>query len=173
MNYVKIIDNFFDDEELKLVLGMLENIEYSYGHESSLLERDKNFTIKFFSAKEYDVIIKNSIFHKIENNVNKKLQLKRTYIHIQTFGQDGLYHIDDFNENTYTFCVYINNIKTDLDNANGEFLLKLPNDNKILSIDSVFNRGIFFPSTFLHKGMPYNRYYYNDRVCITFKFQEI
>jgi hypothetical protein len=171
MNNILIVDDFLDKNELKLVLDMLNSLPYLNNHVSSL---DKTkFSVRFFSTNEYSDLIERVLIKKIEKTINKILKLNRTYIHVQTYGQDGIYHIDDYGSNARTFCLYINTIKTDLDNAGGEFLLKLPDCEKIVCIDSVFNRGIYFPSYLWHKGMPYNSFYNNERICITFKFEEI
>jgi hypothetical protein len=111
---------------------------------------------------------------KIENITSKKFILNRNYMHIQTFGQDGCYHTDDINVNAYTFCIYITEINDeDIETAKGEFLLKLPNKKQIISIDTYCNRGVLFPSNYLHKGMAYNNLYSQKRLCITWKLKEI
>ena len=111
---------------------------------------------------------------KIEKKIEKKYKINRHYMIIQTFGQDGGYHIDDSDINAFTFCLYINELTdTEINEINGEFLIKIPYEKKILSIDTYMNRGIFFPSNYLHKGMAYNKMYANERLCITWKLQLI
>jgi len=95
-------------------------------------------------------------------------------MHIQMYGQDGSFHLDSFDENTFTFCIYITNISnSEIEESNGDFLLKIPNTNYIIGINTLMNRGIFFPSTYLHKGMAYNHLHPQKRLCITWKLTEI
>ena len=104
-------------------------------------------------------------------------------MHIQTYSQDGGFHIDDNGKNKYTFCLYINNIEGCFDEqdinkkeelmeiSGGEFLIKIPNRKEILCIETLSNRGIFFPSEYLHKGMAFNRFIPDYRLCLTWKLE--
>jgi hypothetical protein len=93
-------------------------------------------------------------------------------MHIQTFGQDGSFHIDDIGDNMYTFCLYITQEK-ELDKNGGDFLIKCPNKKYTYSIETNFNRGIMFPSEYLHKGLAYNHCSKHIRLCITWKLEII
>jgi Rps23 Pro-64 3,4-dihydroxylase Tpa1-like proline 4-hydroxylase len=116
----------------------------------------------------------NYLKNKIEKLTSKKYKLDRNYMHIQTFGQDGGYHYDTLEKDCYSFCLYITNINNNkIDNSNGELFIKIPGEKHILSIDTYMNRGVFFPSNYLHKGMAYNRYIKDKRLCITWKLKEI
>lgn len=69
-------------------------------------------------------------------------------MHMQLYGQDGSYHIDSDEDNTYTFCIYISDISdASMENADGDFLLKIPNTNYVICINTLNNRGIFFSIT--------------------------
>ena len=105
---------------------------------------------------------------------HSSVQINRNYGHIQTFGQDGAYHEDDTRENAYTFCIYLTELddKT-METAGGEFFIKIPNQEAILGIATRMNRGVFFPSMYLHKGMAYSRPHEEIRTCITWKLEII
>ena len=175
MENIKIIDNFFSKEELNKIQNVLNNKEkeWHYGHNSGDYEKYNN---NFFAVYILGNYFKTNIIKKFEEIFNKKFQLIRNYMHIQTYGQDGSYHLDcpEDIENTYTFCIYITDISdSDMENADGDFLLKIPNSNFIICINTLNNRGVFFQSTYFHKGMAYNRFYNNKRLCITWKLKEI
>lgn len=184
MQNIFIFDDFLDDCELKKVVSIIETREWGFGHGSGDREQIQN---KFFSTHDLDAFFTEHLKGKIESVVSRKLKINRLYTHIQTFGQDGGYHIDCLGENKFTFCIYLNyitevkkicnNLVCDGDvagiykNMGGEFLIKIPNEPQILSIDTIMNRGVYFPSGYLHKGMAYNRFVPNKRVCITWKLE--
>ena len=96
-------------------------------------------------------------------------------MHSQTIGQDGSYHIDDNGDNKFTVCLYLSNIDADhFQNISGDLFIKIPNEKVIVSIEPIDNRLIFFPSTYLHKGMAFNCLTSDiKRLCIAWKLEEI
>jgi len=214
MNNIILFDNFLNKNELNILTFIIKNKKWGYGHKSGYMEKVQN---KFFSVKNSEDFFLKNIFDKIKKCVSKKLKINRHYMHIQTFGLDGSYHIDDSKLNTYTFCIYFSDIEgfTELhntiintkdnfdkhfysfdsisknisqieifntsskdynniiENASGEFFIKIPNEKHIVSIEPKNNRGIFFPSHYLHKGMAFNNFFNSVRLCITWKLEEI
>ena len=172
MENIYIFDNFLEKDELEYVLEYVNSTTcWKFGHSSGISE---NIQTIFFSVMDLSDYFSEYLRKKIENIVSKKLILNRNYMHIQTFGQDGCYHTDSNEQNTYTFCIYLTQINDKcIEESNGEFFIKIPNNNYILSIDTYCNRGVFFPSTYLHKGMAYNRHHFEKRLCITWKLKEI
>lgn len=170
MDQIIIIEDFLNTNELQTLMEIIKLKVWSYGHSSGDFEKVNN---RFFSTHNTEAFFLEYIKNKIEVTFKHKYTLNRHYMHIQTFGQDGGYHIDDSSPNTYTFCIYISEIsKEDLEFANGDFLIKIPNEKQIICIETVNNRGVFFPSHFFHKGMAYNRFFPHKRLCLTWKLQE-
>jgi hypothetical protein len=168
-----IFDNLLNETELDYVKSWVFNSYLKYGHSSIGTER---IATTFFSITITDNFFINDIKQKIEQITKKQFLLNRCYMHIQTCGLDGGYHIDTEYDNCYTFCIYISNLtNTEIEENNGEFFIKIPNKIFIISIDTYMNRGILFPANYFHKGMAYNRIIQNNdgRVCITWKLQEI
>jgi hypothetical protein len=171
MENIIIIDNFLDEIKLNELLKSINEKKFRYGHGSGYNEIINN---KFFVNNDLELFFIDYIKENVENYFSKKYKLNRNYMHIQSFGQDGAYHIDDSELNTYTFCLYISEINDlDLEHANGEFLIKIPNEKHIVCIDTLMNRGLFFPSHYYHKGMAYNRMFSNKRLCLTLKLELI
>jgi hypothetical protein len=169
-NEIIIFENFLNEKDLLYVKEYVNDQKFKFGHQSGYKERIVN---EFFSFLNLNDFFTKYLKNKIEISCKKKFNLFRSYMHIQTFGQDGGYHVDSFEPNTYTFCIYITNInESDIDNASGEFFIKIPNKNYIISVEPLCNRGIFFPSNYLHKGMAFNRFYKDKRLCITWKLIE-
>jgi hypothetical protein len=163
-----IIDNFLNDTEANALRNIIKTKSFKFGGQSN-----KGLLIdnKFFFAKMMDYFVVNNITKKIEKIVGKKLNVVRNYMHIQTFGQDGGFHIDDDRENTFTFCLYFTEFSNNGIDPGGEMLFKL--ENKIIAIETLFNRGIFFPSQYLHIGLAYNSKIKDGRICLAWKLIEI
>ena len=105
-----------------------------------------------------------------------KFKINRLYANGQTYGQDGSYHIDNVNEkkNEYTFCLYFSKISDEYVEAAGGYLFfKLPELKYKICYEPLFNRGILFPSDYLHKAHSYNRYVMDLRICVSYKLEEI
>ena len=173
MENIKIIDNFLDMNELNQCISMINNKSWYMAYASS--GGIEKFNEHFFAAYDLGNFFTQYIKSKLETTFSKKFKLDRNYMHIQLYGENGAYHVDSYQENTYTFCIYVTKCKNEeLENyGGGEFLIKIPNENFILSIPTFMNRAILFPSTFLHKGMAYNIHSENPRLCITWKLEKI
>ncbi len=171
MNNIIIKDNFLNEDELSILQYFINNAQFKYGHSSGNREYVTNL---FFSTYNTSDFFLRHIKEKIEMQFSKKFKINRHYMHIQTFGQDGSYHIDDEGDHKYTFCLYITeNDANTLEYIGGDFLIKIPNQSFILCVETIMNRGIIFPSNYLHKGMAYNNYCSNKRLCLTWKLEEI
>jgi len=171
MENIKIFDNFLTQEELIKFYEKIHNSNFDYKFMSNGIEKFDNM---IFGTSDLCYFFNKFITEKIESVVLMKFELLRNYTHLLTYGAYGSYHTDDKRDDTYTFCIYITDISdSDMENANGDFLLKIPNTNFIVCINTLNNRGILFPSTYYHKGMAYNRFYNNRRFCFTWKLKEI
>ena len=166
MDKIKIFNNFLNDVELSTVIKLIKK-EFRYGHTSGNKEKFEN---KFFSINNNETFFIETLFEKIQRKINHKLKMNRHYMHIQLFGQDGSYHIDDNDVDAFTFCIYLTDIDdNNIEKSSGDFLIKIPNEKYITCIETKNNRGIFFPANWMHKGMAYNNKYSNMRLCITWK----
>jgi hypothetical protein len=171
MNNIRLFDNFLNTQELNELQKLVNAKTYHFGHTSGPMQIVDN---KFFSTKNIEYFFLHYMKEKVENCVMKSLVIDRAYMHIQTFGQDGGFHVDCEELNKFTFCYYFNDLSSDeIESSGGELIFKLPNKQPCISFDTRNNRGIFFPSNFVHKGIAYNRYIDKPRVCITWKLTEI
>ena len=177
MEKIKVFDNVLDNDELKEVMDRTyKSSKWSYGHIS---DHDDTINTPFWLLSlENDNFFNTIILKKIENLTNKKFKILHLYANGQTFGQNGNYHIDNNNENCYTFCLYVSNYKLTEDTKNvmyGDIQFKIPNfdDRFTLSVTNTTNRGLFFPSNYLHRGTSFGRYIPGLRICVAWKLKEI
>jgi hypothetical protein len=199
MDRIHIFDNLLNEPELSQLIEYVNSQNgWRFGHSSGDSERIQTKFWSIINLTDYISLklttkIENIISSKFvrtpeqrgttcanrsvgvrgiteEDLSSKVIKINRNYMHIQTFGQDGCYHIDDTTDTSFTICLYLTDLSNhDLDNAKGEFLIKIPNTKQIVSIDTQCNRCVLFPSNYQHKGMAYNHLYSNKRVCITWK----
>jgi hypothetical protein len=171
MDKILIMDNFLNECDLKTLLEIINIKKYTADHNSGYRELIITSFFSVFNTEDFFVVHLKKI---IEEKLNRKFILNRHYMHVQTFGLDGGYHTDDNGDDKFTFCLYITQLNNDeIEEAGGDFLIKIPNTDTILSIDTFSNRGLFFPSTYFHKGLAYSKNYSEMRLCITWKFKEI
>jgi hypothetical protein len=162
MENIKIIDDFFSDDILIEIKNFIINADWQSGNTEIILSDhwDRPF---------YKIDLNNNIFFSnfllkiIEKKINKKIALERVNLYGQNCYQYTVFHIDNYHENRITFCYYINNKNVEF----GDLYIKLPNEKKIICIEPITNRGVFFPGTYIHRGSSYET---NDlRICIAWK----
>jgi len=162
MEKIKIIDDFFTNDILIEIKNFITNAAWQNQNIERLVldDGDKPF---------YRIDLNNNVFYTIflfkiiEEKLNKKIGLDRVYIVGQNCYQYNVFHVDCNCKNKITFCYYINIGKAEF----GDLYIKLPNEQKIICIEPVTNRGVFFPATYIHSGSSYET---NDlRICVAWK----
>lgn len=94
------------------------------------------------------------------------LKLDRVYANGQSFGQDGQFHQDSPEPNTWTFLLYTNFID-DVDSWGGE--TQFIGNNGIVSYRPLPNNAIFFDSNILHRGLGPSRHVKEIRITVAWK----
>lgn len=161
---VEVIDNFLDNIEIDESLNIIHNIGWHFTGTSN----DNKDVIFWYSELIESTWFAKLLFEKIKRYFNKDFVLKRVYANGQTFGLDGSFHIDDDNENAYTFILYLSDITPqNIDRVGGFTQFKL--DNGVLNVEPFFNRGVLFKSNILHRGLAPSRFANMLRISIAFK----
>jgi hypothetical protein len=170
MENIHVIDNFLEEKELETVTKILRSKNWEFYHTST---GDKENEIPFWTTYLNDEkYISEYIKSIIEKHFFKKFILTRVYCNAQTFGQDGSFHIDSEDEDSYTFCLYINEIPTeDIELAAGYIYFKLPDLKYKICYEPINNRGIMFPSNYIHRSSAFSRFTMQIRMCIAWKFK--
>ena len=171
MDNVEIIDDFFSLEDCVKIFDNIinnENLSILIYRQNSNNQIDVPFSILELSDNNYFNQYLKSI---IEKRFEKSFELIRVYSVMQAYEQTSNYHYDDKRDNAYTFCYYINRNLNHEDG--GFFYIKIPNEKYIVGIEPISNRGIFFPSPYIHRGKGYNRFNSELRICVTWKLLEI
>ncbi len=171
MENINIYDDFLTSQDIKECLNIVQKPEWKFGQFSD----DRIIVTPFWYMELiHNNFLKDIIKEKIEYVTKKKFNVMRLYANGQTYGQDGGFHQDDVSQDTYTFCLYCTEISLDMTELVGghiEFIL--PESQHSINIKTIFNRGIFFPSHYFHRGIAFNRYVSDLRICIAWKLKEI
>jgi hypothetical protein len=148
---LQTVDNFLNVTELKKALSIVLKLKWVLNERSapsgSVIWNADLIQYTFFSEH---------IFKKIQEKFDKRLELLRLYANGQTYGQDGDFHIDDDRDGYYTFILYLSDIRPENVNTIGgytEFKFK----NGVHAIEPILNRGVFFDSELLHRGLAPSR----------------
>lgn len=165
MDQIKIFDTFLNTEELKKCIEYINEPNWQFGHVSD--STSGQFQIFFWVMRLthypfFSVYLKD----KIQKLTGKIFTVDQVYANGQTYSQNGSFHTDSDHKNIYTFCLYLT---TNPNEFGGDLEFKLNNLPHIIKVETKYNRGIFFPSTFWHKGN--SLLSTNDlRICIAWKF---
>ena len=162
MEKIKIIDDFFSNDILIEIKNFIKNADWCNSNNEKIMTDDRDWPF-------YKILLNNNVFFSnfllkiIEEKLNRKIGLERVYIVGQNCYQYNVFHFDSNCKNRITFCYYVNTENAEF----GDFYIKLPNEKKIISIEPVTNRGVFFPARYIHSGSSYET---NDlRTCIAWK----
>lgn len=172
INNIIVSDNFLTEKEMNTGLEIIQKGEWKYGHHSL----GKNLYEDEFWSMD---LTNNDFFSKdllkiIEKHFSKKFQLYRVYGNAHTFGQDGHFHTDSEEDGDYTFCLYFSKIDDAyVEPAGGYLYFRVPNEKYKIGYEPLFNRGIFFPSIYTHRGSSYSRYVMDMRICVAWKLKLI
>lgn len=169
MENIKIIDNYFDDENITKIKNYIQtqlyvckcfnnhNSEYNNDIPYWRIELSEN---EYFSIYLKKIIMENEKIHQDEYNFN------RVYLIAQSYEQHSNYHTDT--QNGITVCLYLNELTSD--ESCGDFYVRIPNKNQIYTIEPKNNRIVIFPANYIHKGSGFSNE--NLRKCVTWKFEK-
>ena len=173
MDKIIIHENFLDDNEIQKAIEIVDKKNtWSWGHNSLGKHpyETQFWHLDLCEEEFYSIYLKKII----EKTFQKKFRLNRVYATGQTFGQEGTYHQDSEKENDYTFCLYLSNISNPyIETAGGHLFFKFDDIPYKIGYEPIFNRGIFFPSNYFHKGVSFSRFIMTLRICVAWKLEEI
>lgn len=112
---------------------------------TSLGTPGKNFGNK--DLNEYEIFSR-TIFNKIRERTGDDLRLKRVYANGQDVGENGEFHQDDTEPNSWTFLIYMNTIED-----GGETEFQVGSSETIIAQKAVLNLGVLFRADILHRGL--------------------
>jgi len=170
MENIKIIDDFFNEHDLKKINDHIKEINWMCQcHYKPNVDKyaDSPYWKYNLDHEEFFSIYLKKI---IEKQYNSTFVLNRVYLIGQDYEQFGNYHYDSLRKDEYTFCLYLNNLS---ENSGGYFYYKDYIKKYTICIEPIMNRGVLFKSKIIHKGTGFNRLENKIRLCITWKFVKL
>lgn len=166
---IQVFDNFLSDIEITNCFTYIEKPLWQWGHKSNSQGNSINVPFWYMELSGIDYFTK-CLRDKIEKITGKKFKINRVYANGQTYGQSGVYHQDSTDADTYTFCLYLSKIDASIvDDIGGSIQFKIPGQKYTVCFDPLFNRGLFFPSNYFHRGNSFSRFSIDLRICIAWK----
>lgn len=143
-NDITVCDNFLSDNDFNKLREYIKN--YIHGVKRLNIDHTSSDDPSTITHASYlltdDDFFTEYIFNKIKKTFNKNLHLKRVYMPLQVYGEEGQYHTDDDLPNHYTFTLYftlptyIKTVKYIYRDNKKEFQ---NNDNSIFKIKNILN----------------------------------
>jgi len=172
--FINYMDNNFGPP-IQTFPNFLTNLDYEYiseignklkwEHSGVSLEGPPKFLYSNLMAERF---FSEYLFNKIPGG---PWELKRVYANGQVYGQNGDFHTDDVDPNTFTFLLYTNKIDSKImDKWGGQTEFMINGNNFLIYPDP--NKAILFPSTILHRGFGPSRFVADMRVTIAWKLSK-
>lgn len=156
--------DIFNQEQLNGIWNYLREPKWEFWHTSNP-DSSNFFWYMDFSDNEF---FTKDLFTKIKKSIGNNFSIERVYANGQTFGLDGEFHIDDEDENAYTFLYYP--VKDWNLSWGGETVIIDSNSN-VNNIYPMPNCGILFPSNWLHCGKSPSKNFTDLRITIAYKLK--
>jgi Rps23 Pro-64 3,4-dihydroxylase Tpa1-like proline 4-hydroxylase len=164
---IYIYDGFLSFSDFSHVKKTIDSGHWKFENYSNPSSKDIPFWI--MDLKD-DPVFSSILKKKIEKVTCRNFKLEEVYANGQTRGQNGSFHVDTDDDNSWTFILYINDT-SDNDEWGGETQFKVGDTIKV--IKPVMNRGVLFKANIFHRGMAPSPDNNNLRVTVAWKLSQI
>ena len=164
MRDISFYPDVFEPHQIETIWNFLCENKWEFWHQS------RNDSTNFFWYMHLldNEFFTEHLFSQIEKRIGKDFSINRVYANGQTFGLDGEFHIDDKDENAYTFLYYANK---EWDLAWGGETIIIDPEGKINTVYPSPNLGVVFPSNWLHVGKSPSKQF-SDLITIAYKLKK-
>lgn len=178
--------NLFSNEQIDRIWKYLHRPKWEFWQRSLDSDNQNYFWYMDFNKKSF---FREELFEIIKNNIGKKFIIDKVYANGQTFGLDGNFHIDDIDDNGYTFLYYPMkkwnfewggetiflgpDINYDYASASANTELAIQNNSFPYHYTPIPNSGILFPGKLIHMGKSPSIAYKDLRVTIAYKLKKL
>lgn len=166
LDKIQVIDNFFSDEMIEKIVEYYKTVDWQCKcaiRPNVDIETDA----PFWRHELIDnIFFRDILREEIEKFFGKKFEVVRIYSVGQTYEQNSNFHTDSKEANSFTLCLYIN--KNTVEDDEGYFYIKLT--DYTIGVNPLFNRAVFFPSDYVHKGTGTKEGF---RICVAWKLKKL
>jgi len=156
---IKIYENFFEDSDLKIIRGYLQNPVWRA--QKSSHEDDSNFQMYDVSDIEY---FNTELLEYVNSKLDSNFKLERVYFNGQDYGHDGAWHPDS--DVGYTHLTYLN---PDVSSHWGGETQFEETSGVIKQVMPEYNSSVVFKGSILHRGLAFNKENTPKRISLAFK----
>ena len=166
--YFEQFNKVFTSEQHKQVLDTLAQRRWSFDNWASH-EADKGVLCWSLWGLEEETFYKVELLNRINELTGRNFIADRIYANGQSFGQDGVFHVDHAEEGHYTFLYY----PTELDplevyEYGGETQF-IQDDGQMYHVYPFTNTAVIFDGRIWHRGMAPNKWTKKLRMSLAFK----
>jgi hypothetical protein len=170
--YLQKFENVLTKDQHQRVLDTLSQRRWSFDNWAEH-EADKGVLCWSLWGLESESFYNTELVNRINEITGRTFVADRIYANGQSFGQDGVFHLDDNNEGRYTFLYY----PTELDplevyEYGGETQF-IQNDGEMYHVYPFTNSAVIFDARIWHRGMAPNKWSKKLRTSLAFKLREI
>ena len=167
---LQIYEQVFDHLTFRKICEKLQGPGWEFGH-TSYHPSDPNYQIccKFWKRElNDDVFFSDYLLNKIQEKTQQSFTLESVYANGHTYGLDGIFHQDHFDERGRTFLLYAN-----LQWANewGGGTQFYTDNGELRTVMFQPNRGILFPGMVYHSAATTTRLFNDLRITVAWKLQ--
>lgn len=168
--HLKVYDDVFDHLTFRRICEELRRPGWDFGH-TSYHPSDPNYSIcSKFWKKELDenVFFSDYLLNKIQEKTQQSFTLEHVYANGHTYGLDGIFHQDHFDDQGRTFLLYAN-----LQWANewGGGTQFYTDSGELRTIMFQPNRAVLFPGVVYHSAAPTTRLFNDLRITVAWKLR--
>ena len=168
---IDIYDHMFDHLTFRKICEKVRDASWKFGHTSydpSCPEYE--ICLKFWKLElDDDMFFSDYLLNKIQEKTQQSFTLERVYANGHTYGLDGIFHQDSFDENGRTFLLHAN---LDWKNSWGGGTLFYNDTDELRTVMFQPNRGILFPGRVFHSAAPITRLCNELRITVAWKLQK-
>lgn len=169
--YFQKFDNVFTEEQHKKILDTLKQRRWSFDNWASH-EADKGILCWSLWGLEAEPFYKTELVNRIKELTGMNIQADRIYANGQSFGQDGVFHLDDNESGRYTFLYYPTSLDPlEVYEYGGETQF-IQNDGDMYHVYPFTNTAVIFDARIWHRGMAPNKWSKKLRTSLAFKLTE-
>lgn len=160
--------NILTPDEHKTCVSFLQQRRWSFDNWAKH-EEDKGILCWSMWGLEEESFFNTTVMNRIRAITGVNYQYDRIYANGQTFGQDGVFHVDAHDSNQHTFLYYPAEINPlDVYEFGGETQF-LQDNGDMYHVYPFLNTGVLFDGRIWHRGMGPNKGATQLRISVAFK----
>lgn len=168
--HMYVYDNFFERSDFHKIIELTDQFRWQFGHTSYDQSRPEyNLCSKFWKVDlNEDLFFSDYLLNKIQEKTKQSFILNQVYANGHTYGLDGMYHQDGYDDSVRTFLLYANPEWRNEWGGGTQFFVDKPELRHVMFEP---NRAVLFPGMVYHSAAPVSRLFNGLRISIAWKLK--